>query len=555
MAVLVALSTVLGMKEASAQAVPPTVEPGRIEERFEAPKKPRSVIEPVVPPAERALPPGEAGKIRFALAGVVVEGSTVYKDSDFLRFYEHHLGKEISLADVYGIAAAITAKYRNDGYILSQVIVPPQHIRGGIVRLRVIEGFINQVIIKGEILGSSALLRSYAGKIERSRPLRVGELEHYLLLANDLPGVSVRSVLVPSETQPGASDLILEVTQDNFDGFVSFDNRGTEFIGPHQLYYGLAFNSAFGLFERTDLRFIHALPPKELRFGQLMHEIPLGAEGTKAIFSVNHSRSEPGDDLKPLEFENRNTAVSLTLIQPFIRSRTQNLLMRAGITARRSESEILGERLTEDRLRIATFGFTYDFADRLRGVTLLDVGLSQGLDIFGETKTGSPNPSRENGKSDFTKVTAELSRLQHLFSELSLFMSFQGQYGGSQLLASEEFGVGGGQFGRAYDPSEIVGDHGIALKAELRLDQPFGLRAARGVQLYAFYDFGAVWNRATSGGGRRESLASAGGGVRLNITDMISGHLEIAVPLTRGVAARGGDGDDPRLFFGVVMRF
>ncbi|MGA4816816.1 POTRA domain-containing protein [Pseudomonas aeruginosa] len=47
------------------------------------------------------------------------------------------------------LANRLTAKYRQDGYLLTQVVVPEQSIEGGKVRLQVIEGYLEHVQIKG----------------------------------------------------------------------------------------------------------------------------------------------------------------------------------------------------------------------------------------------------------------------------------------------------------------------------------------------------------------------------------------------------------------------
>jgi len=115
--------------------------PGQIEKRFEAPVLPKSTREPLELQAPEKLPPVEVENIRFVLTGVAVQGSTVYKESDLRPLYERYLNTEISLADVFRLRDAITAKYGNDGYILSRAIVPPQRITDGIVALEIIEGF------------------------------------------------------------------------------------------------------------------------------------------------------------------------------------------------------------------------------------------------------------------------------------------------------------------------------------------------------------------------------------------------------------------------------
>ena len=132
------------------QILPPTVEPGQIQKSFQAPKVPMVVDEPVITEGQEAVAPAGAENIRFVLSGMIIEGSSVYVDYEFIPLYQNLLGTEISLADAYRVAAAVSAQYRNDGYILSRAIVPPQRIRDGIVRLQVIEGFVYQVIIEGD---------------------------------------------------------------------------------------------------------------------------------------------------------------------------------------------------------------------------------------------------------------------------------------------------------------------------------------------------------------------------------------------------------------------
>ena len=57
------------------------------------------------------------------------------------------VGREVSLADVFRLADELTLCIRNEGYVLSRVIVPPQNIRDGAVQLRVVEGYVAQTRI------------------------------------------------------------------------------------------------------------------------------------------------------------------------------------------------------------------------------------------------------------------------------------------------------------------------------------------------------------------------------------------------------------------------
>ena len=440
-----------------AQQIPTPAQPERLEQKFEKPPVPKSTLEPVTPEFKEPPVPSKMEEIKFVLKDIVIEGSTVYERDDFLPIYKEDLDQEITLARIYKIAAALTAKYRNEGYLLTKALVPGQRIRDGVVKIEVKEGFVDGIQIEGAIEDDSAAQRSrkrlqvYSDKILLSRPLRAKVLERYLLLINDLPGLKVQSVLTPSETTPGAAKLTLITEHKKLDGFASLDNRGSRFNGPIQATIAANLNSILGLHEKTGFGFTTTSPTSELIYFNGYHEHPLGSEGTRLTLSGSLSFTEPGDTLKSLNVEGESSTISATLSHPFIRSRGKNLSARFGFTRRNSETDILGSLSSRDRLRIFNLGVSYDFIDRYRGVNLVDVEFSQGADIFNATESGSANLSRNLGRSDFSKLVLNLQRLHNFGAGWSFLAEATGQYSFNSLLASEEFGFGGARFGRGYD--------------------------------------------------------------------------------------------------------
>jgi len=284
------------------------------------------------------------------------------------------------------------------------------------------------------------------------------------------------------------------------------------------------------------------------------YDLPVNQEGTRLFFSGSVSDSEPGSSLKQFDINGDSTSITLRLTHPFLRSRGKNLTGYLGFTGRNSTTKILGSLDSEDRLRVMTMGFSYDFADKSKGVNLIRFNLSQGLNIFDATESGSSNLSRTQGRSDFTKLTGSFMRMQSMAPSWNLLGAASWQYSFDKLLASEEFGVGGSQYGRAYDSSEITGDHGIAFKVELQKAFRPAWDYLSDFQLYSFLDYGSVWNKVqTSIGAKRQDLTSIGLGMRFNVTDSISGYLEMNKPVSDNVAAEGNK--DPRFFFSLSNRF
>lgn len=535
----------------------PGADPGRIEKRFEQPRLPQSVPEPQAPEIDQQLPPEQSDKIRFVLTGLDISGATVFTAEQLSAPHADMIGREISLTDIYRLADEITAKYRNDGYILSKAIVPPQRISGGKVAIRIVEGYVNEVLIEGEANGRANLFREMGERIKESRPLDNKVLERYSLLANDLPGVKAKAVLRPSQNVPGASDVVFVIEHKTIDLNASFDNRGTKTSGPREYTLGAGVNSILGLYEKTTVNWVNTTEEKELRYLSVQHDEVLNAEGTKLTLSGNRSRGEPGEGLRDLDLRSHNVTLSASLSHPFIRTRAENLSLSGGITSRDSKSEQLGQISSNDHTRSVRLGGSYDFSDSWDGVNLFALDLYQGVEAFGATRNDFGAKSRARGRSDFTKLTLDMSRTQQLGSGFALVAAATGQYAATSLLSSEEFGYGGSQYGRAYDSSEITGDSGAAAKLELQYTDQVEDIGLKYYQPFVFYDFGVTHDRDPVNEKATRTGASTGIGIRFGLTDHFTGSVELDLPLTRQVSANQptGEGKDARLFFNITARY
>lgn len=552
------LTVVLPTAAAHAQTVPAPANPARIEDRFKAPEPPHSAPRIEVSDAESLIPPSLADQTRFQLKAVVIEGSSVFSTADLEPLYTALIGTEVSLADIFRLRDAVTVQYRRKGYLLSKAILPPQEIVDGIVHIRVIEGYIDRVSIEGNVRDRRGLIAAMANRITKSRPLRAADLERYVLLISDLPGLHIRTVIRPSPEHTGAAELVIIGDRKLVAGFLEADNRGSVAIGPEEFSAGLEFDSVLGLDEQTSILAAATAQTSELAYVALRHDEVLNPEGLILSLRGSYNRSHPGASLAPLSPHGKGEMASIFLSAPVIRSRSHSLTVSGGFTYQNSSLDLLSVRFNEDRVRFLSFGLTYDFADTAIGDlmparTVLRVRIDQGLNILNPTKTGSANLSRLNGRSDFTLFNAEAARLQSLLPRISLALAVSGQLAITPLLVSQQFGLGGQRFGRGYEPSEVIGDHGLGLSLEARYDAP-ALGTKLQPELYTFLDYGRVWTtRPLPGQRRQESLSSAGIGLRLDLGHRLHVDVALAKPLNRAVASRGNK--DVRPLFTVSTTF
>ncbi|TNE64752.1 MAG: ShlB/FhaC/HecB family hemolysin secretion/activation protein [Alphaproteobacteria bacterium] len=538
---------------ALAQETPPDIpDPSKLENQFDERKLPQSSI--VIRGADEKAATAPDPNIRFVLNGVSLEGATAVSPATLASFYAPYVGQEISLGQLYGIAAEMTAYYRNEGYILSRVVVPAQSIEGGHVRLAVVEGFIGKISVEGDIAFGVKFLEAMAAKIRASKPLKAADLERYMLLTNDLPGVKAQAVLQASKDTPGATDLTIVVTEDRAAFFAAVNNRGSKYNGPVQVQAGVELNSVLGPMSKTGVRVIAATQTDEFKSAELRHQMFLGHEGLQLTLVGRHTRSKPGASLAELEIDSKSNSGNVSLSYPVIRTRAKSLYVQAGLDIRDTRTDILGDPFTRDKVRKATLGATLDFIDGMNGINLVNVELGKGLDILGGKETGAPNMSRPDAQSDFLKVNVSAMRLQRIVPRVSLLLDVTGQYTDYALVASEEIALGGSQYGRAFDPSEISGDRGIAGRAELRYDGTTDNKWLNRYQVYSFIDYGTVWDR-TDSGNRSISLGSVGAGMRLTLTDTVSANFELATPIKKTADYDERWGGDVRGFFGLNLRF
>lgn len=558
-----ALSAAASSAALAAINVPSNVAPGQVQKRFEAPlTAPESPDLKLPTPVDNQPSPEEAAKLakkKFVLKSVVIEDSTAYGPDAFASAYADSIGKEISLLDARAIAQQITNKYRNDGYVLSQAVVTPQDVTSGELRIRVVEGVVGSVTLQGDVRNDSErkIIEGFGEKMKELKPARVQDLERYLLLINDLAGVTVSGLLRPQADQFAAAELVLSLKNETFDGLYTFDNRGSKYIGPWQHQMQLGTNTTLGYYDRTQGRFLFVSPSSdELLGGDVHYSLPIGSEGTNLGFIFSRIHTNPASTLSSLDVVGTSTQANIRLEHPFVRQRKENLLGRFVLSYEDSITDVFRDQpFTYDRMRIARLGGTYNLIDSYRGNNLLDIEISQGMNILSATDSGD-NRSNVKGDASFTKFNMDVQRLQYLPEDFSLLIAGKGQYSLDPLLADEQMSLGGSDYARAFDPVTVLGDHGAAGKLELRYTQVPEMRFLNDYQIYSFYDIGRVWIReGAAGANNKQVRSSTGAGVRLTINNHFSGSFEAAVPLISPSNEQTKYRNDPRLFVSLTARF
>jgi hemolysin activation/secretion protein len=545
--------------QGAGQVAPPT---SPIERAVPVPTP--QAVPPLLPtpaPGAPEVPPGPP----VAIQSVVVQGATAYPESELKPYYADLVGQSVPLAQISSVLQQIQNKYRNDGYVLTVVRGAIEPGSGGsTLRIRVVEGFISDVKIDGDIGPAGVLVFNFLNKLTTIRPVNISDIERALLLAQDIPGVSVRAVLRPGAGEAGAVELVGQVGRKAFGGYVQYDNRASTFAGPNELLLGAQANSFTSAGERTEVEIYDTPFTTEQLFGQGSIEGFVGSSGLKLRGYAGYGYSQPGGVLSQVDFHSRLTLAGVSASYPIIRTRPLSLYTSLAFDTEHAvttESGGTGLRNVSD-LRVLRLSSTVDSQDQTLGTGLIGANTIILTAHEGLNGLGATSDARIGNRVDFFKLTGEITRVQNLFSfgtnTVALKLSAGGQWTNDVLPPTEEYLLGGTRYGRGFFAGEVIGDNALGTTAELQLNTAIERPLPLGLQPYIFYDNGQTWNVAPAGQPPDPSqrIESAGVGVRVTVTPQLSVDVEDAHRFTRTPtgAAVSREGADV-IFVTVIARF
>lgn len=520
------------------------VDPSKVERMEDRERTPSTADGLIAPPTNEPASAPDTASVR--IGGVYIAGMTALRQVDFADIVDGYLGKTATSEELAALADLVANRARASGYVFATARIDPQPLKAGILEIVLDEGVIDDVQVEGT---TNAAVRHTLAPIASGSPVTIDDLERRLLLAGDIAGIRIgKSRVVQRE---GRRVLIVEASYSPFIGWAGVDNDGTSTLGPIAANLTLDVNGFAGAADSLRLTAYNTLfEPHELGFARARYASRVHASGTEISLTGSWSRSEPGAFLRSTEIVGKSWFGSVAAAQPLLRRRSASLWFNASLDVRDVRQRKAGMPVRRDRLTVLRAGVYANvalFSGRLRS----NMVVSQGLNAFGATGPADPLSSRFDAGGRFTAATIWADWTSRRYGGFSLNTAVMGQIADGPLLLTEELGLGGSRFVRAYDYSERSGDQGVIGSLEVRYDMDGLIARDRGVQAYVFADGGRVSNFERGFGGG--SLASAGGGLRAGILSSTDVGLEVAVPLS-GKRYDSGN-EQPRFRFNVTRRF
>ena len=516
---------------AHAEPLPGFLDSHEYERRLPAANLPIDAYRPVSAHLQMAAVDGGSAAwapadTRLVLHKVRFEGGTVFPLSELREHYQPLIGHQTTLGELQQYTARLTQRYRQEGYLLSYAYLPPQEVTEGRVNVVLVEGFIRDYHVDGDIGPASAYLQQLLQRLAAERPLTRETLERYLGLAERLPGVTLEPQLAVAQTADGAARLTVHARRKPFSAAVTVTDGNRD---DAQALLTAISHAQTRFAEQIEASLL--LPPgnDQVHYQRLAYSQYLDAGGSQLLVSASRYRSEPGtrtrlDDGRDITRKRDSDRYAIGLLQPVIVRPDEWMAVQGQVysVSEHFEDQVDGLPTARDYdTYVRALSFEGDWrkveGGRLR---IVSAGVYQGLDYLG---------ARSDADYDLDFLRLRLSGLQ----SDTLPGNWQGVVAGAlywsddRLPDSERAGFGGQNFGRGYPRDQADGDKGWGVAYEVNYSMHGSWLAL--VQPYVVLDTAQAWHNR--GPVEDAHLASAALGLRLGDSRLFNVALEVARPL------------------------
>ena len=404
---------------------------------------------------------------KINLRTVQIEGGTLYPLNELAEIYKPLIGRESSLADLIEATRTITRRYQQDGYLLSYAFLPQQTFNDGVARVVLVEGYVRDVQIAGDVGRVKALLDRLAAKLQAERPLTRKTFERYTTLMTRIPGVTIQAQVPPPGTTDGATTLVAQASRKPFTSTLSTteDNRnGT------QALLGVSSNSQTSMGEQLSLSGLFPPGDDHEHYYRLDYNQFINDEGAQLSLSASRYRADPGTNVQlsnglELKPHRENDRYSLGFTLPLIAASDELLTAGSRLYAVNDKTRynVIGYPLSvEERTDIRALAFESDWrkADA-RQLRILSGGVYQGFDSLGAHTNNSAIDL------DFFRVRLSGVQSNKFLDNWQGVLSAALYWSRDTLPDSERAVFGGQNFGRGYPDDQASGDKGWGVAYEI----------------------------------------------------------------------------------------
>jgi hemolysin activation/secretion protein len=508
--------------------------------------------------AASAATAAPGAKNTFDINEFRVLGNHVLPSRDIERAVYPFLGPDRSIDTVKHAAEALEKAYKAAGFGAIYVDIPEQEVANGIVRLKVTEGTLESVHVRGERYFSDRQI------LAALPALKVGTSPNLPALQDELTALNARTPdrsttpVLKAGAQPGSVDVDLDVKDTlPLHGSLQYDNGHTADTTPNRATAALSYDNLWQRQDSIGLQYQTApaqVSEAEVFMGNYLGHIDaldsqfsvsythtssnvlavgtLGVLGKGSIYGAHWIAPLPG------------AGQSLTLGADYKDVLTMVLPDSTGTAGAAATTGSANSGAVTAPVRYINWSAVY------AGIWASEkhsYAVSAGINFGATGVVNSPDEfanARYNAYPDYFYVRLGFNGGQTLPAGFGLLERVNAQWADSPLVNNEQFALGGPGSVRGYLDAETLGDSGMAGTFEFH-SPALGKHAGSFFSpLYGFVFLDAGLSTLVDPlAGQRENVTlwSTGLGLRLESSHGVTGSVDYAWPERTGVQTRKGD--------------
>ncbi|MFQ3175046.1 MAG: hemolysin activation/secretion protein [Psychromonas sp.] len=494
-----------------------------IERYLEEEKLKKAVPEkPVIKVPEQAKPVVKASDLKnIWLKDFKLDPSEILTTKEINKALDSYKQQNVSLQDLFDAVNKLNSLYDAKGEKTARAILPPQDIKEGIIKIRLIEARLGEVQVSGTVVLDSEFVRSRIHQ-KPGELVSVPKLESDLIRYNALYE-SQLSAGVAAGAKVGTTDITIAVRESKRYELTTFvDNAGRESVGKERI--GTIYKAKNLMGYNDSLQFVATGTKGSTSYG-LSYSIPVSQDDLRLDVAYNQGEIElVNGAFVPLDITGSSQDLTAGLTQPFWVGTNRQWAGYGRISTKNSVSEFSGFVQEDLNVNVFSLGVSGDahYNDYAWSIdNSLNVGSSDSDD-----------------KSSFTYYKASGTLIDRVSESITLLVRAGLQYSFNDVLPSgEQFQVGGLYTVRGFSEGLLSGRHGYFVSVEGRTPlYSSAMQSANywpsNVQGFAFLDHGGAFPFEVGKSINSDDyLTSAGGGLLIDFGPKISARIAVAYPL------------------------
>lgn len=401
----------------------------------------------------------------FFISRIELSGATLLSPSAKQRLVAPWLNQCLDIARLNTLTNAVSDWYISRGYITSRAFLTEQDLSGGVLRLAVLEGKLQQIRLEG--VPARTLTMTFPGL--EGKILNLRDIEQGMEQLNRVRQRPVEIEILPGDRQ-GYSVVNLTASPEfPLSGSASFDNSGQKSTGTGQLSGALYGNNLLGL---ADKWFVSGGRSSDFSNS---HDAQNFAAGISVpygygLLDYSYSWSNYLSTIDNNGYLWRSTGDTEThrLNGSWVLFRNGDIKtgVSAGITHRINHNYLDDVLLATSSRKLSSFSLGLNHTQKIAsGVATLNPTFTQGVPWF-----GAEDDNDKHGdvpKAEFRKWSVNGSFQRPVADRLWWLTSVYFQWSPDRLYGSERLTLGGEASVRGFKEQYISGDNGGYWRNEL----------------------------------------------------------------------------------------